>query len=351
MAAPGEDAAIAHRYDTVAVVAGPGRERIVDRGYVVLGNEALATNLRGRAVAAGVRMVRGEAAGAAPHHDATVLVTRAGAVVAARAVIDASGAPAALVRAARPQSWQVAHGLVVRTDPPIAAPGSCVLMDWTPVPREPDPQPSFLYVLALDDGRALVEETVLAAPRPLAAAVLARRLAARLDAAGARIVEVERTETVRIPMGLGAPRPQPVVGFGAAGGMIHPVTGYSVAASLRRAPVLAGAIAAAIRRGATTAAIAAAGWDAVWPAERRRARALELFGFDAIAHMDARRLGELFDTFFALPTDDWAGFLAGTLPPRAVAAVMRRSFATAPWSLRRSLVRGDPRRLAAALRS
>lgn len=340
---------VARRWDVAQVVTAGGTRHLA-RPYGVLDNAALADRLRGRAAAHGVTVVRGEAAGCAPGPGGATVVTRTGVAIDATVVVDATGAPPALVRAPRPPAWQVAHGVVARGVTGVVEPGSCLLMDWTPVPGEPDPQPSFLYALDLGDGRTLLEETVLAAVRPLSSAVLARRLARRLSERGVTVVDPERVETVRIPMGLVAPRPQGVVGFGAAGGLVHPATGYSVAASLRAAPRLAAALAGAGHRRAVPAAAVAAGWDAVWPADRRRARELENFGLRAVLRMDQATSGAFFAAFFALPAPLWSGYLSGTLPAREVAGLMARLFRAAPWSLRRRLAGGDPRSLWRALR-
>ena len=345
------DFVLARRWEEVTVVAGSAGSRELFRPYGVFDNRALAERLRARATGHGVTTVRGDAVGAAAGHDGVALLTSAGLVIDAAVVVDASGAPAALVRAPAPPAWQVAHGIVARIEGEGRPSGSCLLMDWTTVAGEPDPQPSFLYALDLGGGRWLLEETVLAAVRPLAPTVLARRLARRLDARGVRVTSVERTESVRIPMGLVAPRCQAVVGFGAAGGLVHPATGYSVAASLRLAPTLAAGLAAARRRGAPPAGLAKAGWDAVWPADRRRARALERFGLDAMLRMDQADLGGFFDVFFSLPVDHWAGYLAGTASAADVAGIMARLFRAAPWELRRRLAAGDPRSLLRALRA
>lgn len=349
-------AVLRRRWDAVGVVAGPGGARRLARPYAVLDNAALAAELADRCRRAGVTVVAGATAGrvvgAVAEHGGRAVATADGTVRRAVVVVDATGAPAALVHAPAPPAWQVAHGVLVPT-PPGGVPGAvdgCLLMDWTPVPGEADPQPSFLYALDLGDGTTLLEETVLAAARPLAAPALARRLERRLGPLGLSTAGALGTESVRIPMGLVAPAPQAVVGTGAAGGLVHPATGYSVAASLRAAPRLAAALAAGLDRGAEPDALARLGWDAVWPVDRRRARALERFGFDAVAAMDAATLGAFFDAFFALPGDEWAGYLSGTLPAARVAALMTTLFRRVPWSLRRRLTAGDPRWLLRALR-
>jgi lycopene beta-cyclase len=233
-----------------------------------------------------------------------------------------------------------------------------LLGDWWP-PRPGDEagrrpldrgEPTFLYALRLDDGGWLLEETSLAARPALPLSLLEDRLGARLDALGARLGPVRAVEHVHIPMGAGVPRPQRVVGFGAAGGLVHPATGYSVAASLRVAPALARAVADGLARRATPEAVAAAGWAAVWPSGRRRARALEDYGLGALLRLDQAGAQDFFDAFFSVEREQWAPYLAGTASPGEVSSLMRRVFAAAPWRVRTRLATGDVRRLAPGLR-
>jgi lycopene beta-cyclase len=115
---------------------------------------------------------------------------------------------------------------------------------------------------------------------------------------------------------------------------VHPATGYSVAASLRLAPTLAEAIAV----GRDTV-------DAVWTADRRRARALHEFGLDVLVGLDADATRSFFDAFFDQPVGVWRDYLRVDTTTRAVSGVMWRLFRSAPWPLRRRLMAGDPRRL------
>lgn len=343
------DDVVRRRWDAVGVVVGAPRR--LDRPYGVLANDALARVLVERAARAGAVVHPGAVVGAVAEHDGTTVAVDDGTLLRAAVAVDATGSPPAIVRTPAPPAWQVAHGLVIPT-PSGGVPGAvdgCLLMDWTPVGADGGP-PSFLYALDLGDGSTLVEETVLAASSPPTLATLAARLERRLAAAGVPVGDVRATESVRIPMGLVAPARQPIVGTGAAGGLVHPATGYSVGASLRAAPRLAAALAAGIDRGATPASLAQLGWDAVWPADRRRARALERYGVEALSAMGAAELAGFFDAFFALPVEAWGGYLSGTSSAADVARLMTRLFRRVPWSLRRHLVTGDPRWLARSLR-
>ena len=179
----------------------------------------------------------------------------------------------------------------------------------------------------------LVEHTVLAASPAVEPAALRATLVDRLGAATVTAAEAAgRTESVRIPMGLpvrcGAGA---VARFGAAAGMIHPATGYSVTAALRAAP----RIAAAITAGDDV-------HEAIWPAGARRTRALHDFGLDALLRLDAVTTERFFDAFFDLPADRWADHLRIDTAPQAVAAAMGEMFWRAPWSVRRRLVGGNP---------
>ena len=55
--------------------------------------------------------------------------------------------------------------------------------------------------------------------------------------------------------------------------------------------------------------------------------------------MNTAETGRFFDAFFRLPTEAWSGYLAGTLSPAALGAVMTRLFRSLPFSLRWRLLR------------
>jgi lycopene beta-cyclase len=125
-----------------------------------------------------------------------------------------------------------------------------------------------------------------------------------------------------------------VVGFGAAVGYVHPVTGYSVAGSLRAAPRVASAIAAALLHGQCGADLSQSVWQAVWPDSLARTRAWHEAGLAALVRLPSAMIGEFFDEFFSLPTELWAGYLRIDTPPEQVRAAMLGLFARANWSLR-----------------
>jgi lycopene cyclase-like protein len=220
-------------------------------------------------------------------------------------------------------------------------------MDWRSATG--DREPTFLYVLPLEAGRWLVEETSLALRVPMGADELRRRLTARLGRD--HTDRAEHVEHVRIPMRPGLPSLlQPTVGFGAAAGYVHPATGYSVTASLRAADRVARSIVETLGTDASPALTARAVWQAVWPVEQRRARSLHDYGLSALLRMDASDIGVFFDAFFALPDDVWAPYLRVDATPAEVARVMSGVFSRVPWPLRRRLATGSPAALARLVR-
>jgi len=216
---------------------------------------------------------------------------------------------------------------------------SFTLMDWS---LGFEGHPTFLYAMDLGDGRALVEETSLVGNEDLPANELRRRLFERLG-----VAELSgEVEVVSIPMGGRLPgRSTTVVGFGAAAGFIHPVTGYSVAASLRAAPRVADAIARATGDGLSGAALVNDTWRAVWPADLVRTRALHDYGLAALQRLDTKRIATFFDAFFELPEADWSDYLRIDTPSKRIAGVMARFFASMPAGVRLTVMGTSPRAL------
>ncbi len=266
--------------------------------------------------------------------DHALVLVGGGDSVRARLVIDARGP----VPMSRTSPVQTAYGLVLAERPAAVDGDAAVLMDW----RQPDDQgdPTFLYVVPLAGGRWMVEETSLARRAPVSAGELRARLAARL---GDDLTDrAEHVEHVRIPMHPGLPRRGALtVGFGAAARYVHPATGYSVAASLRAAPRVAAAISSSLDD-ADPRSRSLRVWNAVWPSEQRRARALHDIGQAALLRLDAADLQSFFDAFFALPTDQWATYLRVDTTVSDVTRAMRSVFRSVPWPVRRRLAMASP---------
>jgi lycopene beta-cyclase len=327
-----------------------GEERTIERSYGVIDNAALRAHLQ-----SGVRT-----------HDGRVDdVSR----LPARLVVDATGWPSGLdpsdrtrvAQGAAPRAWQTAFGVVLDSAP-VGALGRPTVMDFS-APwsvRGVDggdgdiDVPTFAYSFPVHDGW-LVEETVLAGP-PIDPDALAARLARRLGVGVDSLLNgSRRIERVRIPMGAPIPAVDddgPTVRFGAAAGMIHTATGYSVAASLRTATRVADAIA---ERLAEPRPVLADDMDrvrqVVWPTSLRRSRSLHMYGLDVLLQLDQHEIARFFDTFFDLDENRWPPYMRIDTDPKELAGVMSTMFRRADWSLRRRLVRGSPRSLLASLRS
>ena len=184
-------------------------------------------------------------------------------------------------------------------------------------------------------------------------AVLQQRLERRLAHRGVAIEKVEHEEFCLFPMNLPLPDlEQPVLGFGGAAAMVHPASGYMVGSLLRRAPAVASAVAAALAADleAPSAALARAGWQALWPLELRRKHALYQFGLEKLMRFSEPQLRAHFATFFSLPEAQWYGFLANTATVPELLVAMVQLFATAPWSVKAGLMGMQGRELALAMR-
>jgi lycopene beta-cyclase len=321
------------------------RAHQLPRSYALLDKARLQEHLTDRFLRAGGTAVAAVGTGAQHFTWGSRLMLRDGAALDARVLIDGTGSGSRLVKGGGPPAaFQSAYGVLARfREPPIPA-GTCALMDWSPSPspaagRDAD-DPTFLYAMDLGDGVFMVEETSLARRQPLDTALLASRLDARLTATRTAPLEVLAEEVVCIPMGGAVPLAQPVVATGAAAGLVHPATGYSVAAGLRVAPLLARALRTASDRGLDSTGLARAGWDAVWPPDRRRARWLERYGLDRLMALGGDGTRSFVDAFFSQPADRWTSYLSGVASSAQVARTMAGVFKSSPWPVRRVLAGG-----------
>jgi len=336
------------------------RRQILSRTYGVLDNETVRHRFLSGVDLRQTRVERVDAA--AGGHQVEL---GDGSTIRCRLVIDATGWPSGLAPSGRIEvpAWQTGIGVVL-PEPPPGDLGTPTLMDFRPVragaTREstigPGGVATFAYSIPVRDGW-LVEETVLVGRPAVEPISLLARLAARLGRHPDTLLGAAvRSEYVRIPMGtpiatLAAGQVE-AVPFGAAAGYIHPVTGYSVGASLRAVPRVADAIAAALgdAAGPEEAVDRDAVWEAVWPTAMRRTRVFHDMGLSMLLRLDAAGESEFFSTFYDLPTDRWSEFLRIDASPTDTASVMAEVFRTSSWSLRRRLASGNPAALARLLR-
>ncbi|APE35667.1 lycopene cyclase [Nocardia mangyaensis] len=278
------------------------REHRIERAYRVLDTAALHSSLTldgARVLADRVVAVEGRA----------TVRTATGLVHGGR-VIDARG----LSRSPR-RAEQTAYGVVLGRDVLVDRPA--LFMDWRlDNGAAPDEPPSFLYVVPLGPDTVLYEETCLAGRPALSPAALRRRLEHRLRERGIPTTGSEPVERVRFPVHGGKPGRGR---FGAAGGLTHPATGYSVATSLRAADtVVAGA--------------------RVWTPDARAVAALRHAGLRSLLAFPPRDVAVFFDAFFALPAPLQRAYLSGHDDLRGTVAAMRALFTALPPRLRRTLV-------------
>ncbi len=315
--------------------------RQLERSYVKLDTARLQSMLSGELRRHGARFIAGAATELEHDAEQTLVRLRDGKTIRARVVIDASGARSRFVRRshARVPALQVAYGALIHAPGHLFDPAEAVLMDFRPAsPRLGDP-PSFLYALPLDQDRVFLEETSLAHRPGVDIAKLRARLETRLAALGLQDCEVLAEEHCVIPMGLGLPLPrQDVLPFGAAASMVHPASGYLMSQIARKAEPVALALVDALETVGRQAAIDTA-MSTLWPRDRRKIWELYGFGLESLVSMNTAETGRFFDAFFRLPTEAWSGYLAGTLSPAALGAVMTRLFRSLPFSLRWRLLR------------
>jgi lycopene beta-cyclase len=354
---------LAYRWSSISAVTKV--EKDLQRAYGLLDNRAVRSALHGAAEATGLLSVRTASAIEVTHDQRSSVAVSKGRPVEARLVIDATGsqspfvqrensgsskAPALGLSALGSQAshvMQAAYGVVaeVSRDPYPAS----VLMDWTGPDRR---DASFLYALDFD-GRWLLEETSLARNPALSSADLKARLYSRLNRMGVAVTTVHSEEHVLFPMDVALPVVgQRTLAIGAAGAIVHPATGYSVAASLRLASRLAETLRLAFDVSSVDGQLLAdAGWQVIWPTDRRKARNLESYGLDRLLSMNQSEICGFFQTFFALGPAVMATYLGGDASSTELASVMWKVFQKAPLRLRSRLASGNPLTLARTLLS
>jgi lycopene beta-cyclase len=317
-----------------------------DRAYGLLDKRKLQNYLLDRCEKGQVEWVEGAAQSIKHLADHSCVVTASGQELVARIVVDASGHNPVFVERSYPYpiAYQSAYGIVGRFSAPPVPDKQFVLMDFRSehlsAQAKAQCPPTFVYSMPLGDGVYFVEETSVASAPAVGFDVLEQRLRSRLQSQGISVLEEHEVERCLFPMNLPMPRfDQPVVGFGAAASMVHPASGYSIGAQLRRAPDLARAIAQALKaENPSPQTVAQAGWQGLWPQDRLRKYYLYRFGLEKMMRFDEARLTHFFDTFFELPKAQWSGFLADGMTSPELVVAMLRLFAAAPNDVRWGLM-------------
>ncbi len=351
--------AVHHRWGTAIVHTDTAGERRLDRAYLRFDTPRLHVALLRQAREVGVRFRTGTVSALGAWHAGTQPLTTSFGTHAARLVVDATGQGLPETRALRAPGpapgVQVAYGQRITVDHHPWHPGEMVLMDWRRL-RDPAPDagdceqtPTFLYVLPFSETDVFVEETVLSS-RPVTPIEQCRsRLQTRLRQLQVTPRAVVEEEHCFIPMGGAIPSVEDssyaCLPFGAAAGLVHPATGYSLVQSMRLAPATADAIVSAWAVTDGPGVVRAA-WQTVWPSEARRNRALYTFGQELLLELSLHEMQRFYDAFFAADdnrsTEDclWQGYMSDALPTADVARLMARVFLTADGGTRLRLARG-----------
>jgi lycopene cyclase-like protein len=337
---PGMEGLIEHRWPEASVVT-PSGSHLLSRSYAKLDTMGLQAFFWGPLRAAPARIIADRATRLDRRGSETWIQMDGGSTERARVVIDASGGGTPFVERAhrRAPAFQKAFGLMLWAPGHGFDPQRMVLMDFRAASADTGEPPSFLYVLPLGDDRLFVEETSLARRPAMSFDLLRQRLEVRLQTLGLAACERIGEEHCVIPMGLGLPvRGQPLVPFGAAAAMVHPASGYLISHVLRKADPVAASIVEGLASGDPELATTA-GNATLWPRAERALWEIYAFGLESLVGMSAIETGRFFDSFFQLPEQGWADFLAGTSSPSEVGSVMLRLFRNLPASVRWRLVR------------
>nr|AUE44520.1 lycopene epsilon-cyclase [Grateloupia turuturu] len=207
-----------------------------------------------------------------------------------------------------------------------------------------DRRPTFLYVFPSGERRGFFEETSVIAPTAVSFEELKKRLERRLEHSGIVIERVIEEEFSLIPMGGSLPRRGRVVGFGGAGGLVHPATGYMVGRTVKLAEELAEKIGRGLEEigeDGDVERVAQMGWDVTWNIGMLRQRDFLKFGAELLGTLGMRESCAFFDAFFKLPEDLWGRFLGYELDSGGMRGMFALwFFAIADNEIRIRLLRG-----------
>nr|YP_002049400.1 lycopene cyclase [Paulinella chromatophora]ACB43190.1 lycopene cyclase [Paulinella chromatophora] len=287
------------------------------------------------------------------------VTTTKGLIYSARLIIEATGHQSRFI--SRPTSetiaYQTAYGVIGRfSEPPLKA-GQLVLMDYRQnnlnITESNNPVPTFLYAMDLGEGVFFLEETSLAFSRPVSYSELYSRLYQRLTKFNISILEVKHEEFCLFPMNLPLPNlKQQVIAFGSAASMVHPSTGYMIGTLMRRAPILAEAIANNLSiSNLSSTIVAERAWASLWSDELIERHMIFQFGLEKLMRFSHSQLFYFFDSFFKLPLPQWSGFLANTLSMSQLVGAMIRLWVISPWIVKWGLMRLKGKETELALKS
>ena len=200
--------------------------------------------------------------------------------------------------------------------------------------------PSFLYVLPVDKDTVFVEETCLVARVQVPFDELKRRLYRRLKRMGLPVEKesIIEEEASWIPLGGTPPvSPQRTLAYGAAAGLVHPASGYSIVNSLRRAPRFAEAVVDGLNTGGSLCGLPGGLGGAVGDEPRRQVGFYQ-FGMELLMSLRIEQMRNFFGTFFGLPKDLSAGLPSNDLSSSRLLVFALTCFIQGNWELRALLL-------------
>nr|AQZ41157.1 capsanthin/capsorubin synthase [Lilium pumilum] len=286
-----------------------------------------------------------------------------GSAVTASLVIDAGGFSTPFIEYDRPRNrrgYQIAHGILAEVNRHPFDLNQMLLMDWSDAHLDNEPHlrahnaaiPTFLYAMPINENLVFLEETSIVSRPVLDYSEVKKRMVARLRHLGIKVERVLEEEKCLFPMGGPLPQmPQRVMGFGGAGGMVHPSSGYQMARALALAPELAEAMVECLgsTRMIRGESMNCKVWGSLWPAGRRWEREYYLFGMETLLSLDLKETRRFFDSFFNLEPRYWHGFMSSRLSIKELAGLSLSLFAHASWKSRVDIVTKCPLPLARTL--
>ena len=334
------------RWERPAIIGTDGRQYVVPSAYHMLPNASLQSQWRAELEALGGSLTAQQVVSVESRAGGMVCCTLDdGSDETADLFVDASGGPSPWVARERSPApgFQTAWGTTIRAsagDLPLHN-ADMALMDFRQAAEGVSEwPPTFMYALPTGPDTVFVEETVLVGNPMTPPEELRARLQLRLRTWGLADREQLHHERCVIAMGQALPTAaQPALAWGAAAGMVHPASGYSIGHTVRWAHQAAPAIAELLATPMSASQRQTLLWQQVWPRERRRAWRLYRFGMDVLLQMNAAALGEFFLHFFEQDAERALRYMRFDLSDRQLAELMLDFYRAVPGSIRWRLTR------------
>ena len=291
------------------------RTKTLRRAYVQFDRDKLKAGLIDQGHQQNLDLIPDKLDGLEHQKSHSLLTAESGAQYETSLVVDATGfEPVFLTRPGKSADvWQIAYGVMAKVDRHPYPVDHFVMMDFRHDFLNGDTYPpTICYVMPFTADTIFFEETSIVDRPAVRMELLQERLQKRLNRLGVTIKEKEWEEFCYIPTNMPLPDlKQRVIGFGAAAGLVHPNTGYSVSLSLKYAPKLADTLYRGLNKpGASPENIAREAWQTIWPGYRRRMDICNKAGMEIFNVLTIRQLSWLLNAFFNFPDKVWRGYLS-----------------------------------------